>query len=337
MTLTTMQPETADELVTAVNDVRTDGGAVEIRGGGSVLDRLPADDAPILHTTAIRGIVAHAAEDLTITVRAGTPLDELDEALAAHGQECPIEPTAGAGSTVGGRIATGLAGPRQLSAGRVRDWLLRVRFVAGTGQHVMAGGVTVKDVTGYDLCRLLTGSWGTIGVITEVTLKLRPLARHRTWFATPEPNPDLDAQLFRPAALFTTPTRTHVLLEGHPDDAAAEAELVGLEPAAAPDLPARARASVDPADLGALRAALRELDVEVVTQDAVGVGYLDAPATRLAEIRRVCEGLGGTLLVLDPASQQPAFGPGAAPDVLTARMTTALDPDGVFAPWRWQR
>ena len=332
-----MQPETTDELVAAVSDVRADGGAVELRGGGSVLDRLPANDVPILSTSAIRGIVAHAAEDLTITVRAGTPLDELDEALAEHGQECPIEPIAGAGSTVGGRIATGLAGPRQLSAGRVRDWLLRVRFVAGTGQHVMAGGVTVKDVTGYDLCRLVTGSWGTIGVITEVTLKLRPLARHRAWFATTEPRPDLDAQLFRPAALFTASTGTHVLLEGHPDDAAAQAELAGLEPATAPDLPVGARASVDPADLGALRSALRELDVEVVTQDAVGVGYLDAPATRLPDIRQVCEGLGGTLLVLDPESQLPAFGPGAAPDAMTERMTAALDPGGVFAPWRWQR
>lgn len=337
MTTTTLEPSTADELVAAVNDVRGDDGSVEVRGGGTVLDRLPTNDVPVLSTGGLRGIVALAPEDLTITVRAGTPLADLTDELAEHGQECPIEPAAGAGSTVGGRIATGLAGPRQLSAGRVRDWLLRVRFVAGTGQHVMAGGVTVKDVTGYDLCRLLSGSWGTIGAITEVTLKLRPIARNRAWFASEGPEPDLDARLFRPAALFTTPTRTHVLLEGHPDDATAQADLVGLHPAEAPELPTTARASVDPAVLGSLRAALHGLDVEVVTQDAVGVGYLDAPASTLPAVREACERLGGTLLILDPESGLPAFGAGAAPDALSERMTRALDPDGVFAPWRWQR
>ena len=337
MSTTTLEPGTADELAAAVNDVRADSSAVEIRGGGTVLDRLPTNDDPVLSTAGLRGIVALAAEDLTITVRAGTPLTDLTDELAEHGQECPIEPAAGAGSTVGGRIATGLAGPRQLSAGRVRDWLLRVRFVAGTGQQVMAGGVTVKDVTGYDLCRLLSGSWGTIGAITEVTLKLRPIARHRAWFTSDGPDPDLDARLFRPAALFTSSTHTHVLMEGHPDDAATQAELVGLRPGQAPELPTTARVSVDPADLGALRAALRGLDVEVVTQDAVGVGYLDVAASGLPAVREECERLGGTLLVLDPESGLAAFGTGAAPDALSERMTRALDPDGVFAPWRWQR
>jgi hypothetical protein len=169
---------------------------------------------------------------------------------------------------VGGRIATGLAGPRQLGAGRVRDWLLRVRIVSGHAHQVTSGGVTVKDVTGYDLCRLLTGSWGTLGVLTEVTLKLRPIARTRTWFVHLDPVPDLDRRLFRPAALFTSGVRTHVLLEGHPDDVAAQAARCRPAAAEPPTLPATARAAVDPAQLPALVAAVERAGASVASQDA---------------------------------------------------------------------
>lgn len=239
---TTIEPATAEDLATALSDLRAEGRAVEISGGGSVLGRPPASDAPLLSVAGLRGIVAHAADDLTVTVRAGTPLTDLASELAAVGQECPIEPAEVLGSTVGGRIATALAGPRQLGAGRVRDWVLRARFVTGDGKQATAGGVTVKDVTGYDLCRLVTGSWGTIAVLTEVTLKLRPIPRHRAWYVTEAPRHDLDRVLFRPAGLFTDADRSWVLLEGHPDDAAEQAALVGLTPAdAAPELPERMR------------------------------------------------------------------------------------------------
>ncbi|HSK25112.1 MAG TPA: FAD-binding protein [Egicoccus sp.] len=336
----TIEPTTADDVAAALADLRAEARPVEISGGGSVLGRLPASDAPLLSVAGLRGIVAHAADDLTITVRAGTPLTELAAELADAGQECPIEPVGGLGSTVGGRIATALAGPRQLGAGRVRDWLLRARFVTGDGRQATAGGVTVKDVTGYDLCRLVTGSWGTIAVLTEVTLKLRPIPRHRAWYVTDRPRHDLDRVLFRPAGLFTGPDRTWALLEGHPDDAADQAALAGLVPAdGAPDLPARARAALDPAALDEFVAEIAPLGLQWVAQDGVGVVHLDGGAPALASAREAAVRRGGSLLVLDPSLGLPAFGPGPGrgDDAMTERVRSALDPDGLLAPWRWTR
>jgi FAD/FMN-containing dehydrogenase len=336
MTATITEVTTTDEIRDTVLDARRDGTPLEIRGGGSVLDRLPGADGAVLSVAGLAGVVDHAAEDLTITVRAGTGIDELRDVLAASGQECPIEPTDRAGSTVGGRIATGLAGPRQLGAGRVRDWLLRVRFVTGAGQVAAAGGVTVKDVTGYDLCRLMTGSWGTLGIITEVTLKLRPLARHRAWYATAAPRHDLDRVLFRPVSLLTTADRTHVLLEGHPDDAAEQAALAGLEPAEPPTLPTTARAAMDPARVPEFLAAIDGAGLRWAVQDGVGVCHLDGGTAGVVTARRAAEHLGGSMLVLDPSLGLPAFG-GRVPDAIATRVGAALDPDAVLAPWRWDR
>jgi glycolate oxidase FAD binding subunit len=336
MTAAIAEVASAEEARDAVMDARRDAAPMEIRGGGSVLDRLRAGDAPVLSVAGMTGVVAHAAEDLTVTVRAGTPLAELAQVLADAGQECPIEAAGGAGSTVGGRIATALAGPRQLGAGRVRDWLLRVRFVTGAGHLATAGGVTVKDVTGYDLCRLMTGSWGTLGVITEVTLKLRPLARHRAWYAADRRRHDLDALLYRPVSAITTRERTHVLLEGHPDDASEQAALAGVEPAEAPTLPTAARASVDPAQLIDLVTDLDALGLTWAAQDGVGVCHLDGEAEQLTAARATAEGRGGALLVLDPTAGVTAFG-GMRSSAITDRVVAALDPDHVLAPWRWTR
>lgn len=336
MTAVNADVSSAEQVRDAVMDARRDGAPMEIRGGGSVLDRLPGGDEPVLSVAGITGVVAHAAEDLTVTVRAGTPTVELAQVLADAGQECPIEPVGAVGSTVGGRIATALAGPRQLGAGRVRDWLLRVRFVTGAGHVATAGGVTVKDVTGYDLCRLMTGSWGTLGVITEVTLKLRPLARHRGWYATDRPRHDLDALLYRPVSSITTRERTHVLLEGHPDDASEQAARAGLVPAEAPTLPTAARASVDPARSTGFIEDLDGLGLSWAAQDGVGVCHLDGEADQLIAARAAAEGRGGALLVLDPATGAGAFG-GIRTSTITDRVVAALDPDRVLAPWRWTR
>ena len=334
---THLEPTDIGEVIDAVTQARERSSALEVRGAGSVLDRLPPGDAPVLSTARLTGIVDHAPADLTVTVRAGTRLDEVRDRLAEHGQECPIEPIGEHGTTVGGRLGTALAGPRQLGAGRVRDWLLRVRFVTGAGTPATAGGVTVKDVTGFDLCRLMTGSWGTLGVITEVTLKLRPIPPHRAWYATDTSEHDLASQLYRPAAVVSTSERTHVLFEDHPDDADAQAAGAGLVPADPPVLPASARAVVDPARLPAFRADLTELDLTVAIHDQLGMCHLDGQPDALVAARAAAERHGGALLVLDPSTGLPAFGRGHAPSPLAQRVSTALDPDDVLAPWRWQR
>lgn len=323
-------------IVEAFEVARGDRQRLVIRGGGSVLDRLPATDAEVLSTETLTGVIDHRPEDLVVTVRAGTRIAELSALLAFHGQECPIEPLAGHGSTVGGRVATALASPRQLQAGRVRDWVLRVRMVTGDARVVTAGGVTVKDVTGYDLCRLATGSWGTIGLIAEVTLKLRPIPAQRAWFATDRPATAVLADLYRPAAVVTTGAGTLVRLEEHPDDVVAQATAAGLHPAEPPVWPPRARAAVDPARLPELTTWAEAAGLVYAGFAGVGLCLLDGDADALAAAGEQALGLGGTLLVLDPDLDAPVSG-AATEGAMEQRVRTALDPHQLLVDVRQPR
>jgi glycolate oxidase FAD binding subunit len=112
-----------------------------------------------------------------VTVRCGTPLAELEAALAEKGQCLAFEPPHfGEGVTVGGMVAAGLSGPARATAGAVRDYVLGARFINGLGEHLTFGGQVMKNVAGYDVSRLMAGSWGTLGLITEVSLKVLPVA-----------------------------------------------------------------------------------------------------------------------------------------------------------------
>ena len=124
------------------------------------------------------GTVSYVPGDLTLTVRAGTSLAEIAKTTSEHGQWLPLDPYGSDEGTIGATIATASAGPLASTFGLPRDLLLGLEFVNGRGEVVRAGGRVVKNVAGFDLSRLLTGSWGTLGVITEVTLRLyaRPLA-----------------------------------------------------------------------------------------------------------------------------------------------------------------
>lgn len=130
-----------------------------------------------LSTAGWSGIVSHEPSELVVTVRAGTPLAELEAVLAEHGQCLPFEPPHFApGGTVGGMVAAGLAGPARSSVGTVRDYVLGARFINGRGELLTFGGQVMKNVAGYDVSRVLAGSLGQLGVITEVSLKVLPFA-----------------------------------------------------------------------------------------------------------------------------------------------------------------
>ena len=131
------------------------------------------------------GVVSYVSGDLTLTVRAGTTLSEIERVTGEHDQWLPLDPYGSSDATIGATIATASAGPLASSFGLPRDLLLGLEFVNGRGDVVRAGGKVVKNVAGFDLSRLLTGSWGTLGVITEVTLRLyaRPQA-DRTFFVS---------------------------------------------------------------------------------------------------------------------------------------------------------
>ena len=155
------------------------GQRLRIRGGGSkAFYGNPLDvECDVLDTRAYTGIVSHEPTELVVTARCGTPLAELEAALARHGQCLPFEPPHfGPSATVGGMVAAGLAGPARAAVGAVRDYVLGVRLLDGRGDDLHFGGQVMKNVAGYDVSRALAGSLGTLGVITEVSLKVLPVA-----------------------------------------------------------------------------------------------------------------------------------------------------------------
>ena len=198
------------------------------------------------------GILELEPAELVVRCGAGTRVRELDDALAAHGLMCPIDPLGPDDATVGGAFSVGHSGIRRLRYGHLRDLLLEARFVAADGQLVKAGAPVVKNVTGYDLCRLLVGALGTVGLIGEVVLRCRPVPAVREWFSSTTVDPfALRRSLFGASAILWDGLTTRVLLEGDAAEiAAARSSLPGAwETSAAPRVP-HGRMSVRP---GALR------------------------------------------------------------------------------------
>ncbi len=158
-----------------IRDAAAAGEALAIRGGGSKDFLGHAVRGSALGTRDYRGIVAYEPSELVITARAGTPLAELEAALAAEGQTLPFEPPRlAAQSTVGGAVATGLSGPARPFRGALRDYVLGCRVLDGCGQSLVFGGRVMKNVAGYDVSRLLAGSMGCLALLTEVSLKVLP-------------------------------------------------------------------------------------------------------------------------------------------------------------------
>lgn len=149
---------------------------LRIRGGGSKDFYGQALSGTVLDTRPLRGIVSYEPSELVVTVRAGTPLAELEQTLAGQSQYLPFEPPHfGAQATVGGMVAAGLSGPARATSGAVRDYVLGVEMLGGKGGLLRFGGQVMKNVAGYDVSRLMAGSLGTLGLITEVSLKVLPL------------------------------------------------------------------------------------------------------------------------------------------------------------------
>jgi glycolate oxidase FAD binding subunit len=173
-------PQSVEEICALVSDACAGGGKLEIIGGGTRADfGAPERTADRLCVGAFSGIIDYDPAELVLTAKAGTPLAELNEAVAARDQAFAFEPWGDEASTIGGVIAAGVAGPRRVSAGAGRDHLLGFEAVSGRGERFQAGAKVVKNVTGYDLPKLLCGSWGRLAVMTEVTLKVLPRAPER--------------------------------------------------------------------------------------------------------------------------------------------------------------
>lgn len=159
-------------IASAVNDKR----ALRIRGGGSKDFYGLRLDGDVIDTRAYSGIVEYEPTELVFTARAGTPLHEVEATLAEQGQMLAFEPPHfGSEATFGGCIATGFSGPRRAYQGSVRDFVLGVRVLNSAGEDLRFGGQVMKNVAGYDVSRLLTGSFGTLALILEASVKVLPI------------------------------------------------------------------------------------------------------------------------------------------------------------------
>lgn len=164
-----------------VRAAAADQTPLRIRGGGTKDFHGLALYGEVLDTRGLSGIVSYEPSELVVTVRAGTPLAELEAVLAGNGQCLPFEPPHFArgpedAATVGGMVAAGLSGPARASVGAVRDYLLGVTLLNGRAELLTFGGQVMKNVAGYDVSRLMAGAWGTLGLLTEISLKVLPVA-----------------------------------------------------------------------------------------------------------------------------------------------------------------
>jgi glycolate oxidase FAD binding subunit len=180
------QPSTTTQLADIVRAAAADGRKLMIRGGGSKAEiGAPVESADVLDMRGISGVVDYDPAELVLTVRSGTPLAEIETLLFERNQQLMFEPfdhgpifghAAGA-ATIGGIIAAGVSGSRRLSGGALRDHLLGFTAVSGRGETFTAGAKVVKNVTGFDVPKIMAGSWGRLAAMTEVTLKVLPAPR----------------------------------------------------------------------------------------------------------------------------------------------------------------
>ena len=190
------------------------GRTLRIRGAGEWTDAgQPVRAHESLSLADDRGIVEYVPGDLTMTARAGTTLADLGAATRAEGQWLPLEPWGGDGGTLGATVSTATSGPFAHAIGSPRDLVLGVEFVTGAGETVRGGGRVVKNVAGFDLTRLLVGSWGTLGIITEVSVRLRarPESTKTVALVVPATRTGLNELAVRLRALPFTPLACEML------------------------------------------------------------------------------------------------------------------------------
>jgi glycolate oxidase FAD binding subunit len=176
------QAAAVTEAIDRVRAAMADRTSLRIQGAGSKTFYLAHSEGASLSTAGLNGVLSYEPSELVITVGAGTPLAEVEALLAEQNQCLPFEPPhfawSGAASTgtIGGMVASGLSGPGRANAGGVRDYVLGLRLINGRGEHLTFGGQVMKNVAGYDVSRLMVGAMGSLGVMTEVSLKVLPIA-----------------------------------------------------------------------------------------------------------------------------------------------------------------
>jgi len=298
---------------------------------------------PVIAATPVgapRGIVTYDPAELTVTAWAGTTVGELGATLAAENQECVLDGRDPTG-TIGGLLAVGLSGHRRLRYGPLRDRVLEVRFVTADGRVVRGGGPTVKNVTGYDMPRLLVGSFGTLGILTRVILRCQPRPPCIRWFGTDLEPAAVQARCFQPSTIFWHPDAgSQILLEGHPDDVDAQARAASLDPLdeapTLPDGPHQGRISVAPDRISQLGHELESIgEITWIAEWGVGTVHVAAPTeAALSAARVAAHDAQGWLLRTAGAAGLDGFGIELPNGALMARIKVAFDPEAKLAPGR---
>lgn len=334
-------PTSNEELARVLFEASTAGRSVRVLGGGTRSRRgRPHRPDLTLSLADLVGVVDYEPADMTVTVRAGTPVTRLLEELGRSGQDWP-HPDVRQGSTVGGVLATGSSGLARLRYGAIRDSLLEVVASTGDGRLIRAGARTVKSVAGYDLPRLLVGSDGTLGVILQATLRLWPRPAHLAWYreegrleSLVEKASQWARDPRRPWSVVLVPGALWVQLA---DDGAAaapagmdDADPLGPSPPSGDGL---VLVGVPPPALGA---AVERLAADGRSYRAqAGVGSIEVAVQEQSDIegvRALSTSLGGHAVVIDgpPALRTDPIGAPPTGVAVMRRLRDEFDPAGVL-------
>jgi glycolate oxidase FAD binding subunit len=343
-----IHPHSKHDVVEALRDASARRQRVLVVGGRTHTDKgNPCEVDAEVWTTMLDEVAAYEPAEMIAVVEAGMRVGDLQGRLADGGQEWPVD--APHDATVGGVIATGVSSFRRLKVGHVRDTVVELELVTGDGRLLRSGARTVKNVTGFDIHRLATGSLGTLGVIVQVALKLRPLPQARRRITVEDDGLELGERLLEavplPAAVIAEPGRASMWLEGWPDEveeqtAAARmvTEAFDVEDDPPPfdplaiDAPVVVEGAVPPSRVAGLVAGRTDWAA------LLGVGLVwfrleGSDADPLRSLRMHVAEAGGVAPVIKGAG---GLGPAALPAPgVHLRLTRAFDPAGILAPGRF--
>jgi len=347
MTVDAFHPYEKGEVVQILRSAARDHRRILVVGGRQHMDKgEPTEVDAELWTRQLDGLISYEPAEMVAVVGGGMRVGELQRILAEGGQEWPVD--APAEATVGGVIAAGASSPRRMRVGTVRDTLLEVELVTGDGRLIKGGARTVKQSTGYSLPRVATGSLGTLGVIVQVALKVRPLPKSRRTLVAGGDGFALGSRFLDivplPAAVLATPSAVEVRLEGWPGEVQEQTQIASSvaddvrvdEEAPFPSTspwngsPVIVEAAVPPSRIGDLVGAAGDAWGALLGVGVVWAGLPDA-GRALDVLRRKANELGGVAPVIRGEGGLGYSLP--APEV-HARLRQAFDPAGILAPGR---
>ncbi len=350
-----IEPKSPQELASALAEANAVNRLVIPRGGGTKTDwSNPGARADIvLSTASLNRVIEHAWADMTVTVEAGCTIEKLQTTLAQHGQRLAIDPLWPERATVGGILATNDSGALRLRFGSLRDLIIGITIALPDGTLAMSGGKVVKNVAGYDLPKLMTGSLGTLGVTTQAIFRLHPLPAHTRTLSALFPTLEAaqtsmlaiqDSQLAHTALQL----RTHpaiavdILFEGTEAGIAAQESFVRTlaDFRETPSDVWSARQQLWPSDDAAIvkfsvlpseiAEAVARLKPQSAVVQATGIGHAKLNTTAdIATLRRDLESKGGSLVILTPSDLDTWGSPGDTLPLMRA-VKQQFDPNGIL-------